>query len=218
MKLHSRQGKGFPFAVRLGLDLDHLGPRTLDALLIKEHGDWKVEQVVSPPSEGDVDRLAAFLVAFAFEGHGNVPERLWDECLDALVLVDDKAEGGELTRSCWSASFQEYTHTITDDLLRQIRKPILERLGDQTREGRADSQVEFDTGLDGVGHAHVKVIGLTARLVDLCGDDGAETRTLHPDTRVGFAADCHDLGSNVFAFAIAVGPNHQQVCSTRFLR
>jgi hypothetical protein len=80
--------------------------------------------VVSPPLELDEPSFRLFerfgIIIDSIDGDVDVPERLGDEGLDAGVLVDNKAKGGELARTCKSANVWWRgggIYTVRDDLL-----------------------------------------------------------------------------------------------------
>jgi hypothetical protein len=53
-------------------------------------------------------------------------------------------------------------------------------------------------------------------MADVLGDDSTEPRSLDDETAVDFLADLSDDGSNVFAFSIAIRPDHEVCCASCF--
>lgn len=91
-----------PLRCRLCFHLCHGRLLLVRTLLIQHKRKLHVEQVISPPLE--LDRVFLSVFVFTVDGDIDVPELLGDEGLDAVVLVDDKAEGRELARTCLERS------------------------------------------------------------------------------------------------------------------
>lgn len=82
-----------PFLRRLGLPLGD----GRDRVVLDDRVEGLGDVVVVEPSSAPTERRGRLL---AHEADVDEPERLGDERLHALVLVDDEAEGRELARTC----------------------------------------------------------------------------------------------------------------------
>jgi len=119
--------------------------------------------------------------------------------------------------------------TITNHFLAKVWHPGLEGHSHESSEGCADAQVERYSCLHRVCHTHIEIICLATCLVNLSerltklwllnlrSDDGTEASPLNDNASVGSSANLDNLRPNVLAFAIAIGPDHEKVGSTRLV-
>lgn len=146
-------------------------------MLKQYRGRLHIKQVVSPPLELDEPSFRFFerfgIIIDSIDGDVDVPKCFGDEGLDASVLVDDEAKGGELAGTCKSARIW-WTgggrYTVRDDLLGHFWYSGLKRHGHQSGESCSDPQVERYPSLDGIRLSLIEVVGLSACLVDLAED------------------------------------------------
>lgn len=109
------------------------------------------------------------------------PEILRDKVLNAVVSVDDEAQGRELT---WP---------IADDFVVELGYANLkvERL--QSRHSCADLEVELLSSLHGLSSLPIKLASILTCIVDLVGNDSAESGSLHLDAGIDLATFRDDL-------------------------
>jgi hypothetical protein len=88
-----------PLCRRLRLHLDHRRQRFSHTLLVQDDRRIHIKQVVPPPPKlhRPCPATALWLIlVLPFNGYVDIPERFGDEGLDAVILIDDEAEGGKL--------------------------------------------------------------------------------------------------------------------------
>ena len=89
-----------PFGRGLRIDTDHSRHGRLDALLVQCYSSLHIEQVIPPPLEFDRFRLVWVILVFLLYSDIDVPERLWNEALNFVPLIDDEPQCGELAGTC----------------------------------------------------------------------------------------------------------------------
>ena len=128
---------------------------------------------------------------------GDLPEGLANEVLALLVPFDDEAERWKLARA------------VADDLLRIETEQALETKRLEARERRTDAQVELLTHVDRCTDTLVRLDEIRQGTRGTVERDLGEPSTIDLQARFQRPAEIDDFVADVFAFAIAIGPDDQ---------
>ena len=127
----------------------------------------------------------------------DLPEGLANEVLALLVPFDDEAERGKLAR------------TIADDLLRIEAEQALETKRLKACERGTDAQIELLTHVDRRTDALVRLNEIRQGTRGTIVRDLGEPSTIDLQAWLERPAEIDDFVADVFAFAIAIGPDDQ---------
>ena len=129
----------------------------------------------------------------------NFPKSLWNKAFNRFVPFNHEAHGGKLAAS------------IAEQLIGQAGKTFLQSHRLESREGCSYAKVQLLSNVNGLTGTQIRLAKLSQSSVDRlpCNFGESSPKDLNPGS--DRLADIDNFIANVFAFAIAIGPDNQPI-------